>query len=249
MIRSSSRTAAGPPFFAPLAEDRVRYIGDKSLFAQASRGSLCHLRLTPRPRVRRRGLRHSHRPALLHQLGLAFPRNPPATDERAAHQRARMSLSSCRRPVRRHLLAGVTAPPATRRAASGRRCDAVRRPRTPGSTRNHPAQGGDSVGADVGVARASMPCSMSIAVAPLRATGTTRRNARRDTRRGRPSAPRPHERRNVTLVELAGRCSASCDQTGSRWPPSVGAAQRVVRVLQRISRRRVPPNHQVGVGT
>ena len=50
------------------------------------------------------------------------------------------------------------------------------------------------------------------------------------------------------LLNSAGRCSASCDQTGSRLRPEAGAAQRVVGVLQGLRGRRVPPDHQVGVG-
>ena len=66
-----------PSFFAPLAEDRVRYIEDGSLFMK-------------------RGLRHPDRSALLHQLGLAVP---GASAFLAGHQRARMLLSFRRRPV------------------------------------------------------------------------------------------------------------------------------------------------------
>ena len=50
-----------PSFFAPLAEDRVRYIEDSSHVHEAGRGALRHLRLPPGPRVLRRGLRHPDR--------------------------------------------------------------------------------------------------------------------------------------------------------------------------------------------
>ncbi len=57
-----------PSFFAPLAEDRVEYIEDNVLRDEAGRGAVRQLRLPPRSRVRGRGLRHSHGPAVLHQL-------------------------------------------------------------------------------------------------------------------------------------------------------------------------------------
>ena len=57
-----------PSFYAPLAEDRVEYIEDRSFGQRPHRGALRQLRLPPRPRLRGRGLRHPHRPALLHQL-------------------------------------------------------------------------------------------------------------------------------------------------------------------------------------
>ena len=49
-------------------------------------------------------------------------------------------------------------------------------------------------------------------------------------------------------LNSAGRCSAICDQTGSRCRPSVGAAQPGVGLLQRLGRLGVPPHHDVGVG-
>ena len=51
-----------PSFFAPLAEERVRYIEDNSRLHEAGRGALRDLRLPPGPRLRRRGLRHPDRP-------------------------------------------------------------------------------------------------------------------------------------------------------------------------------------------
>ena len=87
-----------PSFFAPLAEDRVRYIEDSSDVHEAGRGPLRDLRLPPRSRVLRRGLRHPDRPPLLHQLGLAHP-GAGRADHVADYQESRISFSSRRRPV------------------------------------------------------------------------------------------------------------------------------------------------------
>ena len=50
------------------------------------------------------------------------------------------------------------------------------------------------------------------------------------------------------LLNSAGRCSATCDHTGSRRRPKRRAPQRVVGVLQLLDGLGVPPDHQVGVG-
>lgn len=63
-----------PSFFAPAAEDRVRYVTDDSLPGPPEGGgALCRVRQPPRSRVLRRGLRHPHRPPVLHQLGVSGP--------------------------------------------------------------------------------------------------------------------------------------------------------------------------------
>ena len=75
-----------PSFFAPLAEDRVRYIEDSSMFMKRVevRCGTCDSHLgTP---VLRRGLRHPDRPALLHQLGV--------TDSKSGAGRARPTASA-----------------------------------------------------------------------------------------------------------------------------------------------------------
>ena len=59
-----------PSFFTPLAGDAVIERVDISLGMRRVEVRLRELPQPPRPRVRRRGLRHPHRPALLHQLGL-----------------------------------------------------------------------------------------------------------------------------------------------------------------------------------
>ena len=63
-----------PSFFSPLAE---RVASSASRTARpgtpARRGALRELRQPPRARLRGRGLRHPHRPALLHQLDLDDP--------------------------------------------------------------------------------------------------------------------------------------------------------------------------------
>ena len=51
------------------------------------------------------------------------------------------------------------------------------------------------------------------------------------------------------LLNSAGRCSATCDQTGSRRRPKRGAAQLLVGVLELLDLLGVPPDHHVGVGT
>ena len=88
-----------PSFYAPLAEDRVRYIEDELDVHEAGRGPLRHLRLAPRPRLLGRGLRHSYRSALLHQLHLADSGARSFLTRLQRHQEARMSARSRRRPV------------------------------------------------------------------------------------------------------------------------------------------------------
>ena len=56
-----------PSFFDPADTDAVITRADDSLRNAKDRGALRHLWWAPRPRFRRRGLRHPHRPALLHQ--------------------------------------------------------------------------------------------------------------------------------------------------------------------------------------
>ena len=62
-----------PSFYAPLAKDSVVYLEDRSLgrLRTEVRCAACGGHLGPR--VRGRGLRHPHRPALLHQLDLDDP--------------------------------------------------------------------------------------------------------------------------------------------------------------------------------
>ena len=50
------------------------------------------------------------------------------------------------------------------------------------------------------------------------------------------------------LLNSAGRCSAICDHTGSSRRAERRTAEAVVGVLQLVGGRRVPPDHQVGVG-
>ena len=50
------------------------------------------------------------------------------------------------------------------------------------------------------------------------------------------------------LLNSAGRCSAICDQTGVEPAPERRTTEAVVGVLQLVGGRRVPPDHQVGVG-
>ncbi len=61
-----------PSFYTAAAADRVRLVdGSQPAAAPADGGALRGLRLPPGPRVRGRGVRHSHRPAVVHQLGLS----------------------------------------------------------------------------------------------------------------------------------------------------------------------------------
>ena len=62
-----------PSFYAPLAEDRVEYIEDRSFGTVRTEVRCENCGSPPRARVRGRGLRHPDRPALLHQLD-----QPPA---------------------------------------------------------------------------------------------------------------------------------------------------------------------------
>ena len=70
-----------PSFYAPLAEDRVEYIVDRSFGSVRTEVRCKQLWFPPGARVRGRGVRHTDRPALLHQLdqpppGAARPSRP-----------------------------------------------------------------------------------------------------------------------------------------------------------------------------
>ncbi len=59
-----------PSFFAPLAEDRVEYIEDRSFGSVRTEVRCANCGSHLGPRLRGRGLRHPDRPALLHQQRL-----------------------------------------------------------------------------------------------------------------------------------------------------------------------------------
>ncbi len=59
-----------PSFYTAAAAERVRLVTDKQPVPDPHRGALRRLRLPPRPRLRGRGLRRAHRPAVVHQLDL-----------------------------------------------------------------------------------------------------------------------------------------------------------------------------------
>ncbi len=63
-----------PSFFTPLAGEAVIERVDYGMGMQPRGGALRHLPQPPRARLLRRGLRHAHRPAVLHQLDLAEAR-------------------------------------------------------------------------------------------------------------------------------------------------------------------------------
>ena len=63
-----------PSFFTPLAGDAVVEISDVSMGMTRTEVRCASCGVAPRPRLRGRGLRHPHRPALLHQLGEPHPR-------------------------------------------------------------------------------------------------------------------------------------------------------------------------------
>ena len=62
-----------PSFYQPSESDAVVLIEDRSLGAVRTEVRVRGVRLPPGPRIRRRGLRRPHRPAVVHQLGVAEP--------------------------------------------------------------------------------------------------------------------------------------------------------------------------------
>ena len=84
-----------PSFWSPLAGDHVELIEDRSLGMKRVEVRCATVRQPPRARLRGRGLRHPHRPALLHQL-----------DQHPARARR----VGARAPLRRGCVARTTTP-------------------------------------------------------------------------------------------------------------------------------------------